>query len=275
MRMSTLHKGKKSNRPAPLSLPIDLWPTADRSAWESACLTSDRLKRGGAASHLKSVTRNDLAYWYGYFLGFLSRNGLLTEDKSAPEYVSPENVDDYLMEIKHRVGSVSVHNAIYKLRRASQLIAPNRDFAWLAEIGKDLALTMRPRSKSGRLVLTEVLVEAGLSLIAEAETSTSMTGFRRAREICNGLMIALLALCPIRLKNFVALEIGRTFVDVNDKWWIVLPATETKEGRADERPIDNILNPAIESYIATFRPILEARGSPRRLSGSREMTECR
>lgn len=191
MRMSTLHKGKKSNRPAPLSLPIDLWPTADRSAWESACRTSDRLKRGGAASHLKSVTRNDLAYWYGYFLGFLSRNGLLTEDKSAPEYVSPENVDDYLMEIKHRVG------------------------------------------------------------------------------------IALLALCPIRLKNFVALEIGRTFVDVNDKWWIVLPATETKEGRADERPIDNILNPAIESYIATFRPILEARGSPRRLSGSREMTECR
>ena len=179
--MSTLHKGKKSNRPAPLSLPIDLWPTADRSAWESACRTSDRLKRGGAASHLKSVTRNDLAYWYGYFLGFLSRNGLLTEDKSAPEYVSPENVDDYLMEIKHRVGSVSVHNAIYKLRRASQLIAPNRDFAWLAEIGKDLALTMRPRSKSGRLVLTEVLVEAGLSLIAEAETSTSMTGFRRAR----------------------------------------------------------------------------------------------
>ena len=113
--MSTLHKGKKSNRPAPLSLPIDLWPTADRWAWKSACLTSDRLKRGGAASHLKSVTRNDLAYWYGYFLGFLSRNGLLTEDKSEPEYVSPENVDDYLMEIKHRVGFVSVHNAIYKL----------------------------------------------------------------------------------------------------------------------------------------------------------------
>jgi hypothetical protein len=94
-------------------------------------------------------------------------------------------------------------------------------------------------------------------------------------EIKHRVGIALLALCPIRLKNFVALEIGRTFVDVNDKWWIVLPATETKEGRADERPIDNILNPAIESYIATFRPILEARGSPRRLSGSREMTECR
>jgi hypothetical protein len=51
-------------------------------------------------------------------------------------------------------------------------------------------------------------------------------------------------------------------VDVNDRWWIVLQAAETKEGRADERPIDNILNPAIESYIATFRPILEVRGSP-------------
>jgi integrase len=155
-----------------------------------------------------------------------------------------------------------VYGSIYKLRRTSQTIAPGRDFAWLTEIEKDLALTMRPRSKSARLVLTEVLVEAGLSLIAEAEASTIMTSLRRAREVRNGLMVALLALCPIRLKNFAALEVGRTFVDIKGKWWIVFPASETKEGRADERPVDEMLKAAIESYIATFRPILEARGSP-------------
>jgi site-specific recombinase XerD len=112
--------------------------------------------------------------------------------------------------------------------------------------------------------LIEVLVEAGLSLIAEAEASTSMTSLiiSRARQVRNGLMIALLAFCPIRLKNFATLEIGRTFVEIKGRWWIVLPASETKERRADERPVDVMLGGAIERYLTTFRPVLEARGSP-------------
>jgi hypothetical protein len=46
---------------------------------------------------------------------------------------------------------------------------PDADFSWLIEIASDLALIMRPRSKQDRLVLAEVLVEAGLTLMAEAE----------------------------------------------------------------------------------------------------------
>ena len=46
----------------------------------------------------------------------------------------------------------------------------------------------------------------------------------------DGLLIALLAYCPIRLKNFAALEIGRSFVNAYGKWWIVLTAAETKRG---------------------------------------------
>jgi site-specific recombinase XerD len=74
-------------------------------------------------------------------------------------------------------------------------------------------------------------------------------------------MVALLALCPIRPKNFVALEIGRTFVEVKGQWWIVLAAQETKENRADERPVDEILKPVIDRYITTFRPILAGRAA--------------
>ena len=43
--------------------------------------------------------------------------------------------------------------------------------------------------------------------------------------------------------------------------WIVLAASETKENRADERPVEEMLTAAIESYITTFRPMLEARGT--------------
>src|SRR5260370_12464787 len=66
------------------SLPLDLWPEADRNAWISACRPPARLKRGGAAGHLKPVTRDDLARRYGYFLAFLSRRGPLHLATSPP-----------------------------------------------------------------------------------------------------------------------------------------------------------------------------------------------
>jgi len=147
------------------------------------------------------------------------------------------------------------------LRRAAKYISPGLDLTWLAEIAKDLELVVRPRSKFDRIVTCEVLVEAGLTLIHEAETSSSLTGLGQARQIRNGLMMAMLALCPIRPKNFAALEIGRSFVKIKDRWWIVLSASETKEKRADERPVDELLTPAIDRYVDQYRPVLARAGN--------------
>jgi integrase len=176
--------------------------------------------------------------------------------------VTADNVDAYLAELKDRVGSVTVYGAICRLRRAAQYIDPDRDLTWLAEIGKDLALVMRPRSKFDRFVLAEVLVEAGLTLVHEVEHAGTMTQLARATQVRNGMMVALLALCPIRTKNFAALEIGRSFVKIHGKWWIVLTASETKERRADERPIDELLTPVIDRYLGQYRPVLARSDKP-------------
>src|SRR5262245_37320450 len=83
----------------------------------------------------------------------------------------------------------------------------------------------------------------------------------RARQFRNGLMVALLALHQIRLKNFAALEIGRSFEKVNDTWWIVLSALETKETRADERAVDPSLLPFVDQYLEVHRPVLALNGN--------------
>jgi integrase len=238
------------------SLPIEFWPEADRRAWMSACQPSQRLKRGGAGSHLKPITLSDLERRYGYFLDFINRRGLLDPTKAAGGHVTPENVDTYLEELTARVGSVTVQGSICKLRRACELVDPTCDMSWLADIEKDLALVMRPRSKTDRWVLTEDLIEAGLTLIAEAENSRKMSKLAQARQVRNGLMVAMLALHPIRLKNFADLEIGRNFVEIKGSWWIVLSASETKEGRPDERRIDDLLQPALDRYLKKYRPFL-------------------
>ena len=238
------------------SLPIALWPEADRRAWMSAYQPSRRLKRGGAGSHMKAITLEDLARRYGYFLDFMNRRGLLDLEKAAGGHVTPENADSYLGELTARVGSVTVQGSIHKLRRACALLDPARDLSWLADIEKDLALVMRPRSKSNRWVLTEVLVEAGLTLIAEAEKSRKMSKLGQARQVRNGLMVAMLAMHPIRLKNFAALEIGRSCVKIKGSWWIVLSASETKEERPDERRVDDLIQPALDRYLKKQRPVL-------------------
>jgi integrase len=249
-----------SRKTGPLvrALPIHLWPGTDRAAWEEACRPNVRLKRGGAASHLNPVTQRDLAKRYGYFLDFLSRSGRLDMNAAAGAQVMPDNVEAYVAELKARVASVTVYGSIRKLRRIVQLIAPGRDIGWLIAIERELFSEMRPRSKWDRVIYTEVLEEAGLTLIAEAEMS-KRPKLTRARMFRNGLMIALLAHCSIRVKNFAALEIGRSFVNVDRTWWIVLTAAETKEKREDERPVPEELTDSIERYLEIYRPIL-ARG---------------
>jgi site-specific recombinase XerD len=215
-----------------------------------------RLRAGGRASHLKPVTRDDLARRYGYFLDFLARSGRLDAIATAGAQVTLANVDPFIAELKARVSSVTLHGTIYKLRRITEIIAPERDLSWLGEIEKDLSLMMKPRPKHGRLVMADVLVEAGLTLMAEAGAADHRTALQRAAQYRNGLMVALLACCPIRLKNFAALTLGQSFVQAADRWWIVLDAAETKEGRADERPVQAFLTDWIEGYLLRHRPVL-------------------
>jgi hypothetical protein len=169
------------------SLPKELWPLADRIAWEAACRPGIRLTPGGAASHQRPVTQNDLGSRYGYFLDFLSRSNRLDPQAEAAAHVTLENVEPYVEELEKRVSSVTVYGSIHKLRRITQLIAPERDLAWLIETERELFSQMRPKSKWDRVVLAEVIVEGGLTLIAEAELSLKLPKLTRARMVRNGL----------------------------------------------------------------------------------------
>ena len=133
------------------------------------------------------------------------------------------------------------------------------------EIAKDLALIAEPMNKSARVVTTARLVEAGLTLVAEADLTTSSPLVVRSLMARNGLMVAMLAVCPIRLKNFAALEIGKSFVEQEGTWWIVL--RNTKSRRPDERPIPDYLNAAIEQYLEVYRPALLAFDGEKRRNG--------
>jgi integrase len=195
---------------------------------------------------------------YGYLLKFCHRNGLLDQNAEAGAHVSPEIIDAFVNELHGRVGSVTRASYIGKIRRIVQILAPGRDLVWLGEIEADLRYAARPRPKFHRIVSSERLLALGLELIRRGETSDHLTALGRARLVRDGLMIALLALCPIRLRNLAELGLGRQLRRIGDTWWIILAADETKTGRPDERPIPEIVGKAIERWLGHWRSVFHS-----------------
>ena len=246
-----------STRAVARSLPLSEWPDAERAAWEHARRKSVRLKPGGAASYLGDEYCKDLVRRYGQFLNYCKRNGY--EHGEPGSLVTPVAVAGFVDELQVRVRATTLAQSIYKISRMGRLIAPKQDFSWLAEIAKDLALVAVPMDKLPRVMTTERLVEAGLTLVKQAEISSSGSPHARSLMARNGLMVAVLALCPIRLKNFATLKIGHSLVELEGTWWVIL--RRTKSRRPDERRLPTYLNGAIQRYLDVHRPVLVA-GAP-------------
>ena len=227
------------------ALPLPEWPDADRLAWMQACHPGERLKRGGRASHMKPITQADLERRYGYFLHHLARQGELDLSANAGVQITPEAVASYLERVRPLWRSVTLAQSIYKLRRMAGIVSASLAFDWLIVLEQDLALVAQPQDRFDRTFTTEVLVEAGLTLVREAEHARHRRMVWRAAQIRNGLMLALMALHPIRLRNFADLQLGSSFARVGDCWWIVLGRRETKASRPDDRQVEPVLTQAV------------------------------
>jgi integrase len=245
----------KSTPSLPRSLRIEEWSVTDQLAWKEAIRPAVRLQRGGAAAHLCKVSQNDFANRYGLYLDFLHRKGLFDVRLGAAELVIPRYVQAYVVELKNRVSSVSLWNSIYKLRRTAECLVPDLDLGWLSEIEKDVALIAEPRDKTDRLVLADRLLDAGLTLIEEAERFAP-TPLRRSQGVRNGLMIALLSLHPLRIKNFATLQIGESIKKIERHWWLIIDLKKTKTRRRDERRVPEFMTEIIDRYVDQYRQIL-------------------
>ena len=258
------------------------WPDADRLRWESVCRPGERLRRGGDSRPSEAgIARRPRPALRLLPRSSPPRRAAPLGRERAADQVTPANVTSYLEELTGRVGSVTVYGSISKLRRIAELLNPELDLAWLRDIEDDLDLVKQPKSKMSKLVDTSVLVEVGLTLLHEAGAGAGSVALplhhaRRAGRLSvgprgaadraalnravlarDGLIVALLALCPIRLKNFAALELGRSLdQDRPAAGGSCSIRDETKSGRPDERPVPRLLTPHLDRYVAHHRAIL-------------------
>ena len=197
--------------PLRLGLPFGSWPRADRDAWDRALAAGDLLADGGRACHWAPASRRKVTGSYGCYLGWLARRGQLEPDRPVTARLNRDRVSAYLQERRDQVAYASLLGGLADLRMFARAAYPDEDWRWLA--GLETALRQRggpTRNKRSRLRGVAELVDLGERLMRPGGDAASSRGRKSQLAYRDGLMIAFLALRPLRLRNFTTLALGES-----------------------------------------------------------------
>jgi hypothetical protein len=241
----------------PRCLPLASWPPSDRLGWLQATAKGNLLLDDGPGAALRPNTLRRHRASYGRFLAFLADHGLLDPDLPPGARATPAVVAAYVAELQVRNASGTVLVRLQSLVVVLRWLAPEQERPWLTRILARLAALAGPvRDKRSRLQRADDLVRLGCRLMAQAEAGTALRPRQQARLYRDGLMIACLAYRPLRLANFTGLELGRHLQRRGSGWWLEIPAVETKTRRPIALPFPEPMVPALERYLAHWRPQL-------------------
>jgi site-specific recombinase XerC len=122
------------------------------------------------------------------------------------------------------------------------------------------------RNKAARVKPVDELIKLGKALMREAETAPKVPALSRAVLFRDGLMIALLAYCPVRLSNLAMITFGRHLFCRTSGYDLYFSRDEVKWGLPFERRVPADLAAGFNRYLDHYRPVLLTYGglqSPR------------
>lgn len=232
------------------------WPDLDRFLWEQAFTKGDMFAAAGAGAHLAAYTVFQLSCTYGTWLAHISRHCPEVLLAHPFHRVNPTRIRDFAEELSATNSTRSVASHLRKLRQVQLKFGTAEKLEWLSTLASRLQASGRARSKEGRVQTADELFKLGLLLMNQAtekwqvEHSVSRAAGRMYRD---GLLIAILAIAPIRRRNIAALSLGDNLVLLGDEWHILFGADETKNGREYEIGLA-LLSKEIDRFLAVFRP---------------------
>jgi len=236
---------------------LEEWPETDRRLWLAAQEPGDLLEAGGSRSRYRPISNRKTERGYGRWLTFLDRQGML--NPAPADRITPTTVAQYVAELRSLGnGSYTILARLQELYEVAVVMDAPRDWSWIRRIaGRVRARHVPVRDKSRKLVGADDVFDLGLRLVADA--SALPTDRRRAIVFRDGLILAFLALRPLRLKNLAGLTLDRHLQMVGATWLVLIPADETKTGAPLDFPWPEALVTALELWLGRWRPVLCSR----------------
>ncbi len=243
-------------------MPVSEWPAIDQALRQQAVLEGDIIDGGGPLADLRPATLRFLDQGYGRWLTWLDGRGELDPAEPPAARATPERVSLFVRDLLLVNSTKTVRGRLAGLHCMVCALDPGHDLSHvLRHIARVRARHKPVRNKAAQVVSIDELYQLGLTLMATApQHGKPRWGAVQFRD---GLYICVLVLCPERSDNMRTLELGKTFICENGRWWIRLPASITKDRKPFAAPVPEALNAAIEAYRAYYRPmLLERRKTP-------------
>ena len=245
-------------------MPFGHWPEHDQRAWSVALQQGGHFDEGGGLARYKSERQQVMRAAYGRWLGFLHESLGTEVPLSGLDLLHDRDLLTAYMSRLHVLASNSARAYVTDLATVGRAMAPDVGFTLIAAAARHLWKTARPQAdKIGRIVPARDLYGLGFNLMESA--SDAATPLKCASRYRDGLMIAILAAAPVRIGNFVAIEIGRHLVCDGVGYRLCFSSGEVKNRRPLELKLPPALAPAINLWISAYRPeCLSRRGRWRR-----------
>jgi integrase len=239
--------------PKASGLPFQTWPAADQALWEAAFRASNEpFLESGRASHFTQETRRALRSSYGVFLRFLSDKHPERLARSPSTRIDRDIAMGYVDWRRPMCGAATIATGLDRLRLVISYMCPGADVSWLLPIAKRLAAQAAPRPARLHLVTSDQLYALGMELMDGAkQLDPAHKG--GAFQYRDGLIIALLALVPLRRRTLAALRLGEHLLKSGDLWVLEIPAKDTKTKRPLDYLLSAHLSARIDRYLTHFR----------------------
>lgn len=237
---------------------FDDWPAADQEAWDVALRDGDVLDEPGPLAHYSPDRLISVRSAYGRWLGFLNGDLFVGIGSSGVSHIERDRVSRYFEALRCDLAPRSVVTYLEDLGYAVKGMSPNVDVGFIISAGRYMRqFTRSTRNKRARLRPSAELYDLGLELMQEAGATSGRV--KAAVLYRDGLIIALLAVRPIRVRNLASIEIGRHLVARGEAYWLEFPAEEVKNRRPLEFPLPGELAEPLERYLAQHHPVFVAQ----------------
>ena len=233
------------------------WPHEDRRLWQAACMPSDPLAdEEGARAHHAIASNRKAERGYGRWLTFLQQAHPASLAEAPALRITQERLRAYIDSLVSLNNSTATILArLAELGEVAKIMGPERSWNFINALASRIRARHKPARDKRNLKLSDELLGLGLSLIDQAAATAGLKATVLHRD---GLIIALLALAPLRRRNLAGLRLRRNLVETNGSWLISLDASETKT----HAPLeilwpDDLLGPLL-TYLNVHRPQLAA-----------------
>jgi len=243
-------------------LPITLWPSADRAAWEEAIRPGNPFEDGGVAGAWSPATRHKTIVGYGRYLFFLKDRNELDETARPNERITPERLTAYVEHLRRVNQGHTIQCRIQELGDTMRALAPESDWSFINRAAARLrATTILVRDKRGLLLPIADVIAHGCQMLKRAEENEALSELGRAALYRDGLVLLFLAHHPMRLRNLSSLRIGHQLIKQGPAFVLNIDASETKTRQSSQQELSERLTFSVRRYIETYRPVLmQAKG---------------